>query len=160
MRVAGVAADAKSRGGHDDAVGPHAADRLLQVTARALPRLRDQSGPGRDFRVLVGSGPELAGTESSCSPLTEMPSAIPAGTQPVMISLAKSGPDRSAANGRRSGGQPPARTAVPITVNSMAPAVSGSGGISLIRRAAPTIPWPPSSAHWPVIRSIAVRRPR
>src|ERR1700733_2588726 len=88
-----------------------------------------------------------------------MPSAIPAGTQPAMTSLAKSGPDRSVANGLASRGQPLARTAVPITLNSTAPAVKLSAGISLTCSAAPTMPWPPRSAHSPVIRSIAVRRP-
>ncbi len=76
----------------------------------------------------IPHGPELVVTNSSCSPVTEMPSAIPTGTQPAMISLAKSGPDRSEANGRGSGGQSLARTAVPITVDSIAPTVRPSCG--------------------------------
>jgi hypothetical protein len=88
-----------------------------------------------------------------------MPRAIPAGTQPAITSLAKSAPDSSVANGLASGGQPIARTAVPITVNSMAAAVRLVAGISVTRNAAPTMPWPPRSAHSPAIRSSAVRRP-
>ena len=88
-----------------------------------------------------------------------MPSAIPAGTEPAVTSLAKSGPDRSEANGRASGGQPSARTAVPATVNLTAAAVRLVAGISSTRSTAPTMPWPPRSAHSVAIRSIAVRRP-
>jgi hypothetical protein len=44
-----------------------------------------------------------------------MPGAMPAGIQPAMTSLAKSWPDMSVANGRATGGQPLALTAVPIT---------------------------------------------
>ena len=61
-----------------------------------------------------------------------MPSASPAGTQPFMISLAKSCPDRSEVNGRfrreprcrqvDTGPTPGARMAVPIALNSRPPA--------------------------------------
>ena len=92
-------------------------------------------------------------SQSSCRAATEMPSARPAGTQPRMISLAKSWPDRSEVNGRFSGGAPGARTAVPIALNSRPPA--GKGPIVSFT---PTTPWPPSSAHSAVIRLIAVCR--
>ena len=83
-----------------------------------------------------------------------MPSASPAGTQPAMISLAKSCPVRSQVNGsRRPYAAPGARTAVPIAVNSSPPRENDPR-----RSRTPTTPCPPSWAHSAVIRPIAVCR--
>ena len=90
--------------------------------------------------------------QSSCLAAIEMPSASPAGIQPLCTSLAKSWPDRSEVNGWRSGGAPGARIAVPIALNSSPPA-----GNRPMVSATPTTPCPPSSAHSATIRLIAAR---
>src|SRR5580698_5099499 len=111
-------------------------------------------------------------SQSSCRDPIEMPSASPAGTQPFMISLVKSCPDRSEVNGARrarpwdwdlgwdldfdfgdTGGAPGARMAVPMALNSRPPA----GNDPMVSRT-PTTPWPPRSAHSVVIRSMALCR--
>src|SRR5215472_14759419 len=92
-------------------------------------------------------------SQSSCRAPIEMPSARPTGTQPSMISLANSWPDRLEVNGGRVGDTPGAWTAVPIALNSRPPA----GNLPMVSDT-PTTPCPPSSAHSSVIRPIAVRR--
>ena len=92
-----------------------------------------------------------------------MPSARPAGTQPFMISLAKSCPDRSEVKAllrvfpcdfqADTGGTPGARIAVPMALNSRPPA----GNEPMVSRT-PTTPCPPSSSHSLVIRSSALCR--
>ena len=82
-----------------------------------------------------------------------MPSASPAGTQPAVISRAKSCPDRSEVKGTRGSAAPAARTAVPTAVNSRPPRTNDPR----VSRT-PTTPWPPTAAHSAVIRSTAVRR--
>ena len=75
----------------------------VQPATSALPE------PQRAWRAVV---------RSSCRDPIEMPSTSPAGTQPVIISLAKSCPDTSQVKG--TGGPcaaPGARTAVPRAVN-------------------------------------------
>ena len=107
VRVAGVASDAQGHCGHDDAVSAQLAHRLLQPAPRILPHVRP-SGWCRPAppRSPCPRGRSWSSPRSSCSPAAEMPSAIPAGTQPAMSSLAKSGPDSPEVNGRASGGQP------------------------------------------------------
>ena len=76
----------------------------VQPATSALP------DPQRAWRAVV---------RSSCRDPIEMPRTSPAGTQPVMISLAKSCPDKSEVKG--TGGPcavPGARIAVPMAVNS------------------------------------------
>jgi hypothetical protein len=67
-------------------------------------------------------------------------------------------------NGLACGGHAAARTAVPLTLNSMPPTAGLPGGVSatatsLTSSQTPTTPCPPSSAHSAAILSIAVRRP-
>ena len=159
LGTAPIAADPHVQAGHDHAVSAKGARRLPQTIARTASGGADETGVGRHLGVPGTQGPELVVSSSSCSPATAMPSAIPAGTQPAMTSLAKSPPDSSVANGRASGAHPITRTAVPTTVNSMAAAVRLVAGISVTPSVAPTTPWPPRSAHSPAIRSSAVRRP-
>jgi hypothetical protein len=84
----------------------------------------------------------------------EMPSTSPAGTQPAPISLAKSCPDRSQVKGTGGpGAAPGARTAVPMAWNRAPPRGNGPRDSRT-----PTTPWPPSSAHSAVIRSMAACR--
>jgi len=91
---------------------------------------------------------------SSCRDPIAMPSASPAGTQPALISLAKSCPDRSEVKGTRGPvTSPAARTAVPMAANWSPP----SGNDPRDSRT-PTTPWPPTAAHWAIIRSMAACR--
>jgi hypothetical protein len=111
----------------------------VQPATSALP------DHGRACRVVV---------RSSCRDLIAMPSASPAGTQPAMISRAKSWPDTAEVKGTRSSAAAPAaRTAVPTAVNSSPPRANGPRDSRT-----PTTPWPPSAAHSAVIRSTAARR--
>ena len=91
--------------------------------------------------------------QSSCLAAIVMPSASPAGIQPLCTSLAKSWPDRSEVNGCRSRGAPGALTAVPIALNSRPPA----GNWPMVSRT-PTTPCPPSSTHSATMRLMAARR--
>ena len=111
----------------------------VQPATSALPE------PQRAWRAV---------TRSSCRDPIEMPSTSPAGTQPVMISLAKSCPDSSAVKG--TGGPcaaPGARTAVPRAVNCGPPRGNDPRDSRM-----PTTPCPPSPAHSVIIRPTAVCR--
>src|SRR5690348_15120246 len=92
VRVALAASDAQGHCGHDDALSAQPAHRLLQPAPRILPHVNHQAGVGRHLCVPRAPGPELVVTKVSCSPAAEMPRTIPAGTQPFVSSLAKSGP--------------------------------------------------------------------
>ena len=92
---------------------------------------------------------------SSCRDPIESPRTSPAGTQPVMISLAKSCPDKSEVKGTPGPSGPGARTAVPMATNSAPP----TRGKDPLDSRTPTTPCPPSSPHSAVIRSTAVCRP-
>jgi hypothetical protein len=117
-------------------------DRLTSSVQPATSALPD---PQRAWRAVV---------RSSCRAPMEMPSASPTGTQPVMISVAKSCPDRSEVKGTRGpDGVPAARTAVPMALNSSPP----RGKDPRCSRT-PTTPCPPSAAHSAVIRWMAVCR--
>jgi len=83
----------------------------------------------------------------------EMPSTSPAGTQPFVISLAKSCPDRSQVKGTGGPCAPGARTAVPMAWNRAPPRGKGPRDSRT-----PTTPCPPSSVHSAVIRSMAACR--
>src|SRR5271165_5820368 len=136
---------------------PSAPSRLTSLSSRRLASCRDSltssvqpvtsalADVHRAWRAVV---------RSSCRDPIEMPSASPAGTQPVMISLAKSCPDTSEVKGTCGPyGAPGARTAVPMALNSSPP----SGNDPRDSRT-PTTPCPPSLAHSVVIRSMAVCR--
>jgi hypothetical protein len=121
------------------------ASRRDSLTSSVQPATSALPDPQRAWRAVA---------RSSCQDPIDMPSASPAGTQPVVISLAKSCPDRSEVNGsRRPYAAPGARTAVPMAVNSSPP----SGNDPRDSRT-PTTPCPPSWAHSVVIRSMAAWR--
>ena len=70
------------------------------LTSSVQPATSALPDPQRAWRAVL---------RSSCRDPIEMPSTRPAGTQPVMISLAKSCPDRSQVKGTRGRPRRPAR---------------------------------------------------
>ena len=87
----------------------------VQPATSALPEIQ------RAWRVVP---------RSSCRDPIEMPSASPTGTQPALISFAKSWPDTSEVKGAdRPCPAPGARTAVPMTANCVPPRERAPGHV-------------------------------
>jgi len=135
---------------------PSAPSRLTSSSSRRLASCRDWLTSSVQPATSTLPDPQRAWravARSSWRDPIEMPAASPAGTQPVMISLAKSCPETSQVKGARGpGAAPGARTAVPIAVKS-----SPRGSDPRDSRT-PTTPCPPIAAHSAVIRSMAVCR--
>src|ERR1022692_248821 len=118
---------------------------LDSLTSSVQPATSVLPDPQRVWRAV---------SRSSCRDPIEMPSTSPAGTQPVITSLAKSCPDKPQVKGTRGPGVAPgARTAVPVAMNWDPPARNDPRDSRT-----PTTPCPPSSRHSLVILSMAPSR--
>ena len=101
---------------------PSAPSRLTSLSSWCLESRRDSLTSSVQPATSALPDPQRVWREvvqSSCRDPIEMPSTSPAGTQPVMISLAKSCPDKSEVKGTWCPrAAPGARIAVPMAVNS------------------------------------------